>query len=53
MTGEESLPVKVKKEDLVEYLGNSYYRDRDHSKIGKGVAIGLGGGNYGSRLTYI
>jgi hypothetical protein len=34
-------------------MGNSFYRVKDHTKVGKGVAISLGGGNYGSRLTYI
>lgn len=53
VTEEEPLPITVDKDSLVKYLGNSYYREIDHSKIGKGVAIGLGGGNYGSRLTYI
>lgn len=36
-----------------EYLGNSYYSLKDHKAIGEGVAISLGGGDYGSRLTYI
>ena len=53
MTEEEELPIHVTKENLNKYLGNSYFRQRDHSKISKGVAISLGGGSYGSRLTYI
>lgn len=34
-------------------MGNSYFRIKDHTKIKKGVAISLGGGSYGGRLTYI
>jgi ATP-dependent Lon protease len=47
------LPIIINKENISKYLGISYARDRDHQKISKGVAIGLGGGDYGSRLTYI
>lgn len=51
--GEEVVPIKVTKDNLNKYLGNSYFRVKDHNKIGKGVAISLGGGSYGGRLTYI
>lgn len=50
---EEELPIKVNKGNLHDYLGNSYFNQKDHDKIGVGVAISLSGGDYGSRLTYI
>lgn len=50
---EEELPIKVNKANLHDYLGNSYFNQKDHDKIGVGVAISLSGGDYGSRLTYI
>lgn len=36
-----------------DFLGNSYFHQRDHDSISVGMAISLGGGDYGSRLTYI
>ncbi len=53
MTNEEPVPITVTKENLHKYLGNTYFREKDHTKISKGVAISLGGGEYGGRLTYI
>lgn len=53
LTKEEEVPIKISKDNLYSYLGNSYFRRKDHSNIGTGVAISLGGGDYGSRLTYI
>ena len=47
------MPIKVNKDNLNKYLGNTYYRQKDHTKLSKGVAISLGGGDYGGRLTYI
>ena len=44
VTEEETIPIKITKSNIKDYLGNTYYRERDHSKISKGVAIGLGGG---------
>lgn len=49
----EPLPIDINMERVRKYLGNSYYRLKDHHAIKKGVAISLGGGDYGSRLTYI
>ncbi len=49
----EPLPIAVTPNNLRDYLGNSYRNPRDHHAIGTGVAISLGGGDYGSRLTYI
>lgn len=53
MVKEEEVPIQITKENIHGYLGNPFYRRKDHSKLGKGVAISLGGGDYGSRLTYI
>ena len=53
MTGEEELPIKITPDNINKYLGNSYFRQKDHTKIKKGVAISLGGGSYSGRLTYI
>jgi ATP-dependent Lon protease len=53
VTEEEELPIKITPENVASYLGNSYFRQRDHKAIKKGVAISLGGGEYGGRLTYI
>jgi ATP-dependent Lon protease len=53
VTNEEPVPITVTKENLHKYLGNTYFREKDHTKITKGVAISLGGGEYGGRLTYI
>jgi hypothetical protein len=44
VTNEESLPIQIKKENLNKYLGHNYYREKDHTKISKGMAISLGGG---------
>jgi ATP-dependent Lon protease len=49
----EPLPISIDKTNLRDYLGNSYYNLKDHHSIGVGLAISLGGGDYGSRLTYI
>ena len=49
VTEEEPLPIQVTQHNISDYLGNSYFREKDHSKISKGVAISVG---YG-RLTYI
>ena len=51
--GEEALPIPITKSNLKDYLGNSYFKHRDHNQLQVGVAISLGGGDYGSRLTYI
>jgi ATP-dependent Lon protease len=51
--GVDHLPITVTKSNLRDYLGNSYFRQRDHSNLQVGMAISLGGGDYGSRLTYI
>ena len=53
MEGIEGLPITVTRETLKEYLGNNYFRHKDHNHLQVGVAISLGGGDYGSRLTYI
>lgn len=50
---EETLPISIEKKNLRDYLGNSYKNPKDHHSIGVGLAISLGGGDYGSRLTYI
>ena len=34
-------------------MGLPYFNLKDHTKIKKGVAIGLGDSEYGGRLTYI
>ncbi len=44
VTNEEPLPITITRENLHKYLGNTYYREKDHTKIPKGVAISLGGG---------
>lgn len=49
----EPIPIEINKTNLRDYLGNSYHSQRDHHTIGVGMAISLGGGDYGSRLTYI
>ena len=41
------------KNNLKDYLGNKYFKHKDHNNLHLGVAISLGGGDYGSRLTYI
>lgn len=53
LTKEEEVPIQITKDNLYSYLGNPYFRRKDHKNIGTGVAISLGGGDYGSRLTYI
>ena len=47
------MPITVTKSNLKDFLGNSHFRQKDHKKLHMGVAISLGGGDYGSRLTYI
>ena len=49
----EPLPITVTKSNLKDYLGNSYFKQKDHNNLNIGMAISLGGGDYGSRLTYI
>ena len=51
--GVEPLPITVSKSNLKDYLGNSYFKQKDHNNLNIGMAISLGGGDYGSRLTYI
>lgn len=50
---EGQLPIYIGKEALFDYLGNSHFLRKNHLLIGVGVAISLGEGGYGSRLTYI
>lgn len=53
MLGEESLPITISRDNLKDFLGNSYFKHKDHNNLHIGVAISVGGGEYGSRLTYI
>jgi len=47
------LPINISRENLRDYLGVAYFNYRNHTEISVGMAISLGGGDYGSRLTYI
>ena len=42
--GVEPLPITISKINLKEYLGNNYFKHRDHNNLHMGVAISLGGG---------
>ena len=51
--GTENLPISISQSNLHAYLGNSFFKRKDHNSLSVGMAISLGGGDYGSRLTYI